>query len=171
MDFRERIERDENALQKMVSEVPGFEGYFEREKRRAADKMLREFLCDQLDEAVEDLEKVSAKVSRAGELEYLDDLERVSGLLMRAGDKLRFADYGYTGFFDAAKIGEEELQRFYEYDLSLRSFLADIKDEVGKLAEAGSEELPLRLGDLEEAIDALAEMIAERENVAASLVP
>jgi len=171
MDFRERIERDENALQKMVSEVPGFEGYFEREKRRAADKMLREFLCDQLDEAVADLEKVSAKWSRAGELEYLDDLERVSGLLRRAGDKLRFADYGYTGFFDAAKIGEEELQRFYEYDLSLRGFIAEIGDEIAKLAEAGSEELPLRLGDVEEAIEALAEMIAERESIAASLAP
>ena len=133
--------------------------------------MLREYLCQQLDEAVEAFEQVSAKWSQAGELDYLDDLERVSGRLRRAGDKLRYADYGYTGFFDAVKIGEQELQRFYEYDLSLRSFIADVKDAIGKLAQAGAEELQVRLGDLEEVIEALAQMIAERENVAASLVP
>ncbi len=171
MDFRERIESDENALQKIVSALPGFEGYFERENRRAADKMLREYLCGQLDAATEDLEKVSAKWSRAGELDDVADLERVAGLLRRAGDRLRFADYGYTGFFDAAKIGEDELQRFYEYDLSLRDFIADIKDEIGKLAAAGAEEVPVRIADLEEAIEALSEMIDERENVAAALTP
>lgn len=171
MDFRERIEQDENALQKLVSGLPGFGGYFEREDRRAADRMLREYLCQQIDEAIEGLEAVSGRWSRAGELEYMDDIERVSGHLRRAGDKLRFADYGYTGFFDAVKIGEDDLQRFYEYDLSLRGFIAEVKEDIGKLAEAGGEAVQLRLGDLEEAIAALAEMIAERENVAASLVP
>jgi len=171
MDFRERIEEDENALQEIVSGLPGFEGYFEREKRRAADKMLREHLCGQADEATEDLERVSARWSRAGELDYVADLERVAGLLRRAGDRLRFADYGYTGFFDAVKIGEDELQRFYEYDLSLRGFIADIKEEIGKLAAAGAEEVPVRIADLEEAMEALSEMIDERENVAASLTP
>ena len=171
MDFRERIEQDENALQKLVSKLPGFGGYFEREKRRAADKLLREHLCEQVDEAVEDLEKVSSQWSHAGKLDELDDLERISGLLGRAGDKLRFADYGYTGFFDAVKIDEDDLQRFYEYDLSLRSFIAEVADEIGKLERAEAAEVPGRMADLEEAIEALGEMIAEREKVAASLTP
>ncbi len=169
MDFHDRIQADENALQKLVRQIPGFEGYFRQENRRTADKLLRQHLCAELDRTVEELEKVAGKWSRAARLDELDDLERVAGRLRRAGDKLRYADYGYTGFFDAVKIGEDDLQRFYEYDLSLRQFIADVAERVRALEKA--EKADEALADLDEAIEALADMIEERERVAAELVP
>lgn len=169
MDFHDRIEADENALQKLVKQIPGFDGYFKQENRRAADKLLRDHLCAELDETVEELEKVAGAWSRAAQLDDLDDLERVAGRLRRAGDKLRYADYGYTGFFDAVKIGEDDLQRFYEYDLSLRQFIADVAERVQALADA--EAVGEEFEDLEEAVEALADMIEERERVAAELAP
>ena len=98
MDFRERIEQDENALQKLVSKLPGFGGYFEREKRRAADKLLREHLCEQVDEAVEDLEKVSSQWSHAGKLDELDDLENTYFSDGKADDDLEH--YKQTGLYE-----------------------------------------------------------------------
>ncbi|MCD6360907.1 MAG: hypothetical protein J7M38_08570 [Armatimonadetes bacterium] len=169
MDFHDRIEADENALQKLAKQIPGFEGYFEQQNRRAADKLLREHLCAQLDGIVEELEKVAGEWSRAGQLDDLDDLERVAGRLRRAGDKLRYADYGYTGFFDAVKIDEDDLQRFYEYDLSLRDFIGDVSAQVKALADADDHQKGLQA--LNEAIEALADMIEERERVAAELAP
>ncbi|MGC9316919.1 MAG: hypothetical protein ACP5KN_02640 [Armatimonadota bacterium] len=172
MDFRERIQRDPNPLQKLVNAIPGFSGYVDREQRRGADKMLREFLADEIDEAVERLERVASDWSDAGRIDMMDDLERVAGRLRRAGDNLRYADYGYSGFFDLVRINEEDLHRFYEYDLSLRSFIGDIQDDVDELADAQDEdESADMLAALDEDIDALAEMIDERENVATDLVP
>ncbi len=171
MDFRERIERDPNPLQKLIDAIPGFSGYVEREQRRGADKMLREFLADEIGDAVEALEETASRWSRAGSIDYLDDLEQIAGRLRRAGDKLRYADYGYSGFFDLVKINEDDLHRFYEYDLSLRGFIADVRDDVDALADASEDEIEEALADLDEAIDALSDMIDERENVAIDLVP
>lgn len=171
MDFRERIERDPNPLQKLVELIPGFSGYLEREQRRDADKLLREFLADEIDGASESLERVATRWSKAGEIDNLDDLESIAGRLRRAADNLRYADYGYAGFFDLVKIQEEDLHRFYEYDLSLRGFIADIKEDLEALAQASGDAIEEAMIALEESIDALAEMIDERESVATDIAP
>lgn len=169
MDFHDRIKADEGALDKLMRGIPGFAGFMAQESRRDADKLLREHLCAELDGTVEALEKVASEWSREGQIDLLGDLERVAGRLRRAGDKLRFADYGYTGFFDAVKIGEDDLRRFYDYDLSLREFIGAVNEQVAALAEA--DEAKQALADLDQVIEALADMIGERERVAAELVP
>jgi len=171
MDFRERIQRDPNPLEQLVRAIPGFAGYLDREQRRGADKLLREYLAGEIDDAVQRLEKVATAWSKAGEIDDLDDLDQLAGRLRRAGDNLRYADYGYSGFFDLVKIQEEDLHRFYEYDLSLRGFIADIADAIDELAAASGEEIEDAMMGLDEAIEALQEMIDERENVATDLVP
>ncbi|MGD9495975.1 MAG: hypothetical protein AB7Y46_06675 [Armatimonadota bacterium] len=171
MDFRERVARDPHPLQKLIEAIPGFTGYVEREQRRGADKLLREFLSDEIDGIAQKLERIAARLSRAGEIDYLDDLEQIAGRLRRAGDNLRYADYGYAGFFDLVRINEEDLHRFYEYDLSLRDFIAEISDDVDALADVSGEDLKDALASLDESVDALAEMIDEREAVATDLTP
>jgi len=171
MDLTDRIQRDPNPLQKLTQSIPGFSGYLEREQRRGADKLLREFLAEEIDGIIERLERIATDWANEGELDYLDDLEQTSGRLNRAADNLRYADYGYSGFFDLVKIDEEDLHRFYEYDLSLRSFIADISDDVDDLADATDDEIEESLDDLDSDIDDLNEMIEEREAVATDLVP
>lgn len=172
MDFRERIGHDPNPLQKLMAAIPGFSGYLEREQRRDADRLLRDFLADEIDAASESLERIASKWSQAGELDYLDDLEGIAGRLRRAADNLRYADYGYSGFFDLVTIDEAALHRFYEYDLSLRSFIADIKADLEALAAtAGDDDIEEALEALDESVEALADMIDERENVATELAP
>jgi len=171
MDLTDRVQRDPNALQNLMKSIPGFSGYLEREQRRGADKLLREFLAEEIGGIVERVERVAGNWADEGELDWLDDLERLSGRLNRAADNLRYADYGYSGFFDLVKIDEGDLHRFYEYDLSLRGFIADISDDVEALADAEDDEIEDALADLEADIDDLNEMIEEREAVASDLVP
>lgn len=171
MDLTDRIQRDPNPLQKLTQAIPGFSGYMEREQRRGADKLLREFLADEIDDIIERMERIANDWASDGELDWIDDLEQLRGRLNRTADNLRYADYGYSGYFDLVKIDEEDLHRFYEYDLSLRSFIADISDDVDALADATDDEIEEALADLDADIDDLAEMIDEREAVATDLVP
>lgn len=171
MDLTDRIQRDPNPLQNLMKSIPGFTGYMEREQRRGADKLLREFLADEIDGIIERMERIATDSSNTGQLEYIDDLEQIRGRLNRAGDNLRYADYGYSGFFDLVKIEAEDLHRFYEYDLSLRSFIADVGEDVDELADAAEDEIEDSLTDLDEDVDDLNEMIEEREAVATDLVP
>jgi methyl-accepting chemotaxis protein len=171
MDLTGDAQADPNPLQKLMEAIPGFSGYYEREQRRDADKRLREFLAEDIGEIIERIERIATEWSKAGELDYLDDLEEISGRLGRAADNLRYADYGYSGFFDLVKIDADDLNRFYQYDLSLRSFIADIGDDVEALTEAADDEIEDALADLDEDIDELNEMIEDRESVATDLVP
>jgi hypothetical protein len=52
------------------------------------------------------------------------------------GDRIRFASYGYAGFFDLVKVREEELDRMYEFDASLLEGVDGMKEAVEGLSGA-----------------------------------
>jgi hypothetical protein len=84
-----------------------------------------------------------------GEILYLDDLEKAAIKLRTFIDKVRRASYGYSGFFDAAKVNEDELARVYEYD----SAMLDLVDEVGRAidnveASLGTDGFPASIRNL-----------------------
>ena len=52
MDYQHTVEDSKGGLESLASKIPGYRGYKEKEDRRAADKLLREHLADQLNEQV-----------------------------------------------------------------------------------------------------------------------
>ncbi|HQN96319.1 MAG TPA: hypothetical protein PLM61_08100, partial [Thermoanaerobaculales bacterium] len=67
----------------------------------------------------------------------------------RFANRIRHADYGYTGFFDAVKIGERELAAIYEFDLGLMASVDDLAARVAGLPATAAEPA---LRDLLEAV-------------------
>jgi hypothetical protein len=64
-------------------------------------------------------------------------------------DKVSAAAYGYSGFFDAIKINEEELAKIYEFDAALM----DAAEEIGRAidnveASIGTDGLPAAIRHL-----------------------
>ena len=171
VDFREHISEDENVFQRLCKKVPGFSGYHEREVRRSADKMLREYLVGMLAEAQQELQRVTEEFARAARLAPLNDLDRLAKRLRTVTDQIRYADYGYTGLFDAVKIKEEELDRVYEYDASMMALIDDITRAMRALAAAGTEDHDEALGAASKAVDELTTMVRDRENVFVRLMP
>jgi len=169
-DIRDQIRNNENAFQRLLEAIPGFDGYREREIRRTADKLLREHLVTELDRVRGGLTEIVARWAREGKLSLLDDIDRLSRLMGKARDSLRFADYGYTGFFDAVKIKEEDLDRLYEYDASLADLIAACDAAVQQLAAADTD-AEERMRAVETATGELQEKIDRREQVAAATVP
>lgn len=167
-DYRKRIRQDENAFQRLLEVIPGFDGYREREIRRTADKLVRENLVAELDRVRDALNRIVAAWSRAGKLGRLTEIDRLARMLGKARDNIRFADYGYTGFFDAVKIKEEQLDRMYEYDVSLHENVAACGAAVAELAQADDEQAPEKMGALETALRELQDRVDRREEVAAS---
>jgi predicted aminopeptidase len=170
-DLRKRIQESENPLQELMSSIPGFEGYHDRQVRRQADHMLREHLVGLLDASRRQLDQVIERWSRAGKLDRLTDLDRVRSPLGRVRDTLRFAGSGYTGWFDAVKIKEAELDALYEYDLSLRAQIGEVGAAIQALDEADEGTLQERIGAALSAIEALQDAIAKREQVATRTIP
>ncbi|MCX7597789.1 MAG: hypothetical protein N2512_02830 [Armatimonadetes bacterium] len=170
-DLRDRVREHESPLQRLLDLIPGFAGYREKELRRRADQLLRDHLAGLLDGEKAKLQRRQAELSHAARLEDLGPLDRAIGLIQKVRDKIRYADYGYVGWFDTPKINERELDDLYEYDLSMREKIGAIQDRVRRAAGAEGEELRAALADLSEALNELDELIDRRGDVIARLMP
>ena len=142
-----------NLLERITAKIPGFSGYLEREMRREVDKMQRDYLAGQVDRARQALQATIRVWSRSGNLANLDLASSAEKLLDRFANRIRHADYGYTGFFDAVKIWEEELDRLYEFDLALAERVEDLASRIESLPRTAAEEDVQALLDAAEEAD------------------
>lgn len=118
-DLFNQITDDQDIIRKLLSKIPGFKGYVERENRRAADKILREAIADRYEELWKRVSSLQTDLISTGGLEFIDDIERAAIKIRQFIDRIRHASYGYSPFFNATKVNEEELAKVYEYDLAL----------------------------------------------------
>jgi hypothetical protein len=170
-DLRDRVRHDETALQKLADGIPGFTGYHEQEIRRSADKLLRDHLAGLLDQIRQRLFRFMGELRDRGEFKPVTDLDRVSRRLVRARDRVEHAPYGYHAFLDAAKIGPEQLDRLYDYDLALKENLATIDQAAEAVTSAPLGQYDEAIRTMGEAIDELSRMIDARSEIAAELAP
>ncbi|GBE14580.1 MAG TPA: hypothetical protein ENH32_09210 [Proteobacteria bacterium] len=111
-------------LESLTRLIPGISGYQAKEKRRSADKAVREKAAGAVIRCRGRISRLITEMSRNGDLASLKSigaLERVAIRLERLEDELRHAAYGYTGFFDEAGVGQDELALLYEFDIELLS--------------------------------------------------
>jgi hypothetical protein len=127
-DILGRIREEQDIFGKLLGKLPGFNGYFDREQRRSADKLLRENVAGRYEELWRRISGLQRDLISQGGIAYIDDLESAAIKLRQFIDRIRTASYGYAGFFDAVKIQSEELEKIYQYDLWLLSLV----DEVGR---------------------------------------
>ena len=142
-----------NILERLGSKIPGFSGYLEREMRREVDKLQRDWLADQVDRARFAINGKIREWTREGRLENLDRASSVEKGLDRLANRIRHADYGSSGFFDAVKIGQAELDRIYEFDLTLTDTVEYLAVQVEQLPETADEQMLDRLLDAVEGAD------------------
>lgn len=175
-DFREQVfrARDENVLKRLASRIPGYGGYLEKEMRRDADKLLRDYIAAQLDRQRKRLGEAQRELlDMAGGLDLMDDVDRVQKKLQLLADRLRTAVYGYSGWFDAVKIGDKELDALYSYDALLldgvEAMAADIQAFVDAVAEEGDVKPALRA--LKKTLTGLHEQVDRRRDVLTGAQP
>ena len=145
----EKVGSDMDLFKKILSKIPGFGGYMERQKRRDSDKLLRETIASRVEEQWQRISTLQRDFISSGDIAYVDDLEASAVKLRSFADRIRRATRGYSGLFDAVKINEEELTKLYQYDAAM----LDLVDEVARAIDnvetsVGSEGLPAALRHL-----------------------
>jgi hypothetical protein len=124
----EKVTGDQDVFKKLASYIPGFKGYIERQNRRAADKLLRESVADRFEDLWKRTSTLQSDLISQGGIAHIDDLEKAAIQLRTFTDKIRTATYGYSGFFDAVKVNEEELAKLYTFD----SAFFDLADQINQ---------------------------------------
>jgi hypothetical protein len=142
----DKVSSDLDPFKKILSYIPGFKGYMERQKRRDADALLRQTIADRFEEQWQRISALQRDFISQGEIAHVDELESAAIKIRTFADRVRRATRGYSGLFDAVKINEDELAKLYEYDATMLA----LADEVGRAldnveASIGSDGLPAAL--------------------------
>ncbi len=150
--------------EKLIRMVPGIAGYQGRERVRDADKLLRKTLADQVASYQERVEEVKRALVEKKDLRLLSPLDRLTRRMAQSRDTLTFSSYGYTGIFDLAHIGDAELERIYQFDLSLAEKIGKLGVAAEALSSKYSQEeaLPGAIQELDNALKDFMTTLAER---------
>jgi hypothetical protein len=166
-NIKEKAQSIAEKMTGLMKKIPGYEGYHEREKRRDADKVQRDFLADNLKKEKGRLLDCSGALVRSAQLEHTSEIDRISKIFDRITDKIRHADYGYAGFFAAQQINEAELDKMIEFDAALANNLATIGESLTALEASidTKEGIGAKLRAVEKTIKELDLKFDEREKL------
>ena len=155
-DIYDRVEGELSSVERLINAIPGWSGYQQRQKRRQADKLLRETLADKLNGQRRRMDSAQKKLLSRGRLDLVGTMESAVTQLKTFTDRVRFASYGYAGLFDAVKIREAELKQLYDFDAALFDYVERLDTANDHLHRAIAEE-----EGLEETIDVIQEIVQE----------
>ncbi len=113
------------------------------------------------------MESANAKMAAKGYLDSLGFADRIVRRLEKIVDKVRFASYGYAGFFDLIKVKEEELDKLYQFDASLLEDADRLKNKIGELGSAldTQDRAREKLEELEALVDEVEQKITGRDDL------
>jgi hypothetical protein len=165
-DMFDRVTSQQDIFKKLLSKIPGFSGYIERENRRSSDKVIRDTIAKRFEEIWGRISSLQRDLIRDGNLKSVGDLESAAIKLRQFIDRVQKASYGYSGFFDAVKINEKELGLIYQYDLAM----LDLADQVTKAADnvetsLGTDGLPAAIRNLVNLSDQCVQTFEKRGEV------
>jgi hypothetical protein len=114
--------------------LPGYKGYRQREDSRNTDKLLREMLSAKLKQARAHYDDTKAEIANRGNLDLLNPAEKVTQTLSRVIDRLRYANYGFSGkWFGTNKIDIERLEKVHAFDSQLVEGIEQIIGDIAAL--------------------------------------
>lgn len=165
----DKVTGDMDLFKKILSKIPGFKGYMERQARRDSDKILRDTIFQRFRELEGRISALQSEFIDHGDIAYVDDLEGAAIKIRTFADRIRTAPRGYSSLFEAVKINEAELAKLYEYDAALLDMGDKVNEAIDNVqASVGTEGLPASLRNLETLTRECVGAYERREQVVAS---
>lgn len=158
-DFMDKMKEQRSWLEWLVGKVPGYSGYKAKEMRREADSLLRDHIIIKLKEQLSRAENVTSQLLTGPGISQLDDMGRGNSRLQTLIDKVDSAPQGYSGFFDAIRIKEAELDALYEFDYNMLMQVEVLTDAINSVQSALNQE-----GNLPGAVQLYIDTVTELSN-------
>lgn len=152
-DLLKRIQsqRTTGPLEWIMRKLPGYKGYEDMQERRAADTLLRNHIVALLKGQLTDLVGAEKAILNGGGLSYMSKMKDAKSKLQVFIDRIATAMPGYSGFYDAVKVGPNELNLLYNFDADLLDFVDKFKEKIDaiKLAATTKEGLDKAIEELD----------------------
>jgi uncharacterized protein YfcZ (UPF0381/DUF406 family) len=132
----ERIKSERGRLESFLGKLPGYKGYKEKEMRREADTLVRNALVRDFSEQLNRLTPLQNTLIDNGSIELMEPLGAVKTALQTLIDRIRNAAQGYSGFFDATRVKEDDLDKLEQFDQQLVGEIAKVSASIDALDTA-----------------------------------
>lgn len=151
-----QIVSQRGSVENLIAKIPGFRGYHEKNARREADRLLRDYLTGEIDRLVKRFNRVENKMLDAGGMKYMTRTREIKAKLQAYSERVETANPGYSAMFAEVKIGNEELDRLYAFDEAQMQYVLKVETSLDTLEEA------VKKGDdFADALDAVEEAAVE----------
>lgn len=160
-----QISDNRTLVSRIASYIPMYKGYKQRQLRREEDRAIRDVVAKELVAVKNDL--ANSATATVGDLEAMRQSERLRAKVDKYYSQVKKTATGYTGFHEAVKIRETELDRVITYDAQLIEGVEALKKETVELtqyADTGEDiKVPMRL--IERDVDKLIENFNQRDAI------
>lgn len=157
-------------IQGLLSKIPGYDAYNNKESMRDDDRRLRDQIARRLDEAVSDLTSVSSSLAakrQLGAIGAVEDLVRGTRLL---GDRVRTASYGYEGLFSDRKVDQFALGQLKAFDVAFDAQVDALVKQISSVGAEG-EAVESQIRDVGTTVDNLDRLFNARNDVITTATP
>ena len=155
-DIRKIITQDQGWIKRIQASLPGYKKYRNCEDLRAADSLLRQDLSSKLEGVEKEIKECRNELSRSMEMDMLNIIGELVNISHRVTEKVRHAQQGYSPWISGdVRIEEDELNRLYEFDLSLFEQIIKLKEEADVLrgsCQAGASDIRDKIRSLKDSI-------------------
>lgn len=115
-ELYERIVAERGSFERLIARIPGFKGYQDKQARRTADRMLRDYLVEQVQDRLDRFIRIEQLLINSGGIAYMTRTRNVKSKLTQYKDKINAAGPGYSGMWAQLKIGTDEMEKLYAFD-------------------------------------------------------
>ncbi len=116
VDIRAKVEENRGSLKRLQMLIPGYRTYRAGEDIREADSYLRLQVADRLRNSMTTIQNVRSSLTNSGQFSVLNDLAPLLADLQMLEGSIRHAEQGYSGISAPIRVGNDQLDRLYEYD-------------------------------------------------------
>jgi hypothetical protein len=168
-DYLGKVKGERSLLERIMSYVPGYHGYKEKELRRESDRLVRMEAVNRLRTAKTSIRRAFANPVMVQKLSQEDAYryDALNSRLDRITQRVDRAVAGYAGMFDAVKVKEDKLDTVIQHDVSLIEKADAIKADCDKLVsmQPGNDDWGVAMDTLISKVEEYDTLIDERSQV------
>jgi hypothetical protein len=168
-DVLSNVQGQMRLSERISSFIPGFRGYKEKEIRRESDRLIRNHLYLKLSTQKTDLREISQKLADRRYFDVMVDMDRLLAKMDRVSEKVNHASYGYSGFFDAVKVKEGNLDNMIAFDNKLLDGISALSAAIdafkADLASGNTSNMKTDVQNVTDKLESLEDTFDQRNEV------
>jgi len=165
VDLHDKAVGQRGKLEQLMRKIPGYAGYQDRETRRDADKLQRDFCADKLLGQKDPIKRTLDELISGGDIDGITPFEKLMNKIDKVGQRIKNADRGYSGLFDAVKVDDDALKQVYEFDLGLAEAVTEVEHKVKELDADDKPALMKKVKELIALMDRVDDFFDKREEI------